>query len=332
MKYEIVGIGNALVDVQLKVEDHFLSENSLIKGQMALRAHEEQKNLLDKFAGKALHICSGGSAANTIHGLGAMGVSTYYIGKVAADEYGHHYTTDMKNCGVGFPGPDAKDSGTGTSVILITPDAQRTMVTSLGISSSLHPENVDETIIKNARYVYIEGYLWTGDSTREAALKVAAIARKAGIPVAFTLSDVFVVNSFRKEIMDFIQWNVDILFCNDSEGMALTEKNSAGEAFDELISLADTVFFTCGKSGAWAKTQSQPRVEAHSYNVEAIDTTGAGDLFAAGALLGLLHNKSLKESVILGNYCASQVITHLGARLPAHSHKNISKIINEYQE
>ena len=331
MNYDVVGIGNALVDIQAQVDDKFLVDTGFHKGAMTLSEHEGQTKLLQKLQEKPRNICSGGSAANTIHGLGAIGVKTYYFGKVANDEYGLHYTQDMADCNVGFPGPDAETSGTGTSVILITPDAQRTMVTNLGISINLHETNVDDTIIKGAKYGYVEGYLFTGDVTRNAALQFARSAKKLGIPVAFTLSDAFVVNAFNEQVMDFLKWHVDVLFCNEVEGMALSKKNTPEEAFDFLCGLSDIVFFTRGKDGAWAKRAGEEKVSVKSFPVQAIDTTGAGDLFAAGGLYGLLHERPMEECCILGTYYASRVITHLGARLPMHTEHNIRKIMELYK-
>jgi len=332
MNYDVIGIGNALVDVQTQVSDDHLQKLNYSKGGMTLTTPEEQEKLLEALKDHSLSTCSGGSAANTIHGIGALGGKAYYIGKVANDEFGRHYTEDMTDCGVGFPGPDAEESGTGTSVVLITPDAQRTMVTHLGISCALHPDNVDETIVKGAQFVYIEGYLWTGEETKQAALKLARIAKKQGIPVVFTLSDAFIVNAFRKDVEEFIKWEVDILFCNEVEGLSLAEKEDSAEAFDHILGMCKTLFFTRGENGAWAGHSGEEKVSVKGYKVDAVDTTGAGDLFAAGALTGLVHKKDLRDCSILGSYCASQVISHLGARLPSHSHTSIEKILKDYSE
>ncbi|MBE9503037.1 MAG: adenosine kinase, partial [Proteobacteria bacterium] len=170
MNFDVVGIGNALVDIQAQVSDDELKGLKYAKGMMTLSSSDEQKTLLGALKNHPLSTCSGGSAANTIHGVGALGGKAYYIGRVANDSYGKHYTEDMTDCDVGFPGPGSENSGTGTSIVLITPDAQRTMVTDLGISTSLHPDNVDEAILKGAKFVYIEGYLWTGEETKKAAL------------------------------------------------------------------------------------------------------------------------------------------------------------------
>jgi len=332
MNYDVIGIGNALVDIQTQVTEEELEKLNYPKGGMTLSSSEKQERLLEALESQSHSpsICSGGSAANTIHGIGALDGRAYYIGRVANDGYGRHYTQDMADCGVGFPGPGAEDSGTGTSVVLITPDAERTMVTDLGISTALHPDNVDETIVAGAKFVYIEGYLWTGEDTKKAAMKLARTARKAGVPVAFTLSDAFVVDNFKKDLLDFIKWDVDILFCNEVEGLALADEEDAGKAFDTIAAMCEYLFFTRGREGAWACHRGGERLTVKGCRVDAIDTTGAGDLFAAGVLTGMIHKKALRECLMLGNYCASQVVTHLGARMPAHSHTNINKIISDY--
>ena len=331
MNYDLVGIGNALVDIEVQVEDSFIEERSLIKGGMKLSTSAEQTLVLNALAGQATKISSGGSAANTVHGISVLGSSGYYLGRVANDNYGRHYSEDMKVCRVGFPGPDGETSGTGTCVVLVTPDSERTMLTHLGVSASLHPDNVDETIVRNAKMTYIEGYLWTGEETRKAALKMAEIAKADGIPVAFTLSDAFVVNTFKESLIDFIRWNVNILFCNEVEALAMADASDIESAFETLRGMADTVFMTLGAKGSWVSNNSSNQKETVGvFPVTPVDTTGAGDLFAGGALHGILKGYSLKESAILGSYCAAQVVTHLGPRMPVHAHTDAQKILDEY--
>ncbi len=330
MSYDLVGIGNALVDIEVQVSEGLVHNLEITKGGMTLSTKENQDEILKHISNHTQKVVSGGSAANTIHGFSSLGGKAYYLGRVAEDSFGKHYTEDMKDCGVGFPGPDSKTEGTGTCLILITPDSERTMLTHLGISSELHPDNVDETLIKEARTVYIEGYLWTGEETRAAAMKMADAARQAGVPVAFTLSDAFVVNTYKESLMDFIRWKVDILFCNNVEARAMTNEEKDEPAFAELKGLVDTLFMTRGAEGSWAANSQHPKMAIDPFTVKAIDTTGAGDLYAAGSLYGLIHNHDLKESAILGSYCAAQVVTHLGGRMPAHSHTHVTKILELY--
>lgn len=330
MSYDLVGIGNALVDIEVQVSEDMVQKFEVTKGGMTLSTKENQDQVLTQISSQAQKIVSGGSAANTVHGFSALGGKAYYLGRVADDTFGKHYTDDMKDCGVGFPGPDSQTDGTGTCLILITPDSERTMLTHLGISSELHPDNVDETIIKEARTVYIEGYLWTGDETRAAALKMADTARHAGVPVAFTLSDAFVVNTYKESLVDFIRWKVDILFCNNVEARAMTGEGKDEQAFAALKGMVDTLFMTRGAEGSWAANSQHAKINIDPFHVKAVDTTGAGDLYAAGSLHGLIHNRDLKESGILGSYCAAQVVTHLGGRIPAHSNTHIPTILELY--
>ena len=332
MNYDLVGIGNALVDIEVQVDDAFIKEISVTKGGMTLTSAVEQGKILKTLQAKPQKLSSGGSAANTIHGASVLGAKSYYLGRVANDKNGKHYTEDMQSCGVGFCGPGSDDGGTGTCVILITPDAERTMLTNLGVSSLLHTDNVDATLIQNAKAVYVEGYLWTGDETREAGLHMAQVAKKQGIPVAFTLSDAFVVNSFKDSLLDFIQWNVDILFCNEVEAQAMTGETDSRKAFDKLLVLVDTLFLTLGSQGSLAGKSGHDSVQVGTLPIEAVDTTGAGDLYAAGALYGLISDRSLKDSAIIGSYCAAQVVSHIGGRLPTHSHTRIESILTEYRK
>jgi len=331
MNYDLIGIGNALVDIEVQVDDAFIAKHSLTKGGMQLFTAAEQSRILNDLSGRPAKVSSGGSAANTIHGACVLGSRAYYLGRVADDNYGQHYSSDMKVCGVGFPGPGAETNGTGTCLVLITPDTERTMLTHLGVSSSLHADNVDETIVRNAKMVYIEGYMWTGDETRNAALKMADIAKTDKIPVAFTLSDAFVVNSFKESLMDFIRWNVNTLFCNEVEALAMTDTKDVESAFEILRGMTDTVFMTLGSKGSWVGNNNLSFKESVGvFPITPVDTTGAGDLYAAGALHGIINNYSFKESGILGSYCAAQVVTHLGARMPVHSHTDEQKILAEY--
>jgi sugar/nucleoside kinase (ribokinase family) len=333
MNYDLVGIGNALVDIEVRVEDAFIQKHSLTKGGMQLSTSEEQKLMLDSLQGQSTKIASGGSAANTVHGISVLGSQGYYLGRVANDTYGQHYSEDMKVCQVGFPGPDGETNGTGTCVVLVTPDSERTMLTHLGISSSLHPDNVDETIVRNSKMTYIEGYLWTGEETRKAALKMAEIAKADGVPVAFTLSDAFVVNTFKESLIDFIRSNVDILFCNDVEALAMADTTNIESAFKTLGGMADTVFMTLGAKGSWVKSNDKGTKETVGiFPVTPVDTTGAGDLFSAGALHGILKGYSLKKSAILGSYCAAQVVSHMGPRMPVGVHTDADKILAEYEK
>jgi len=332
MKFDLLGIGNALVDVEVRVEDKFIEKNSLIKGGMTLSSIENQKKILKELNDLSVKISSGGSAANTAHGLSVLGGKAYYLGRVANDKYGKYYTEDMQSCGVEFSGIGNELSDTGTCVVLVTPDGERTMLTHLGASSSLHHGDINEKIIEDSTMVYIEGYLWTGEETRKAAEKLAQIAKINNIPIAFTLSDAFVVNNFKKQLTNFILKDVDILFCNDIEAKAMIETEDVQEAFNGLKEMSQTIFVTRGERGSWASSPTEEKVTVNVFPTKVVDTTGAGDLFAAGALYGIIRNYSLKESAILGSHCASEVVSHMGGRMPVSSDADAEKIIQKYQK
>ncbi len=331
MEYDIVSVGNALVDIQTQIDDTFLESLGFAKGAMTLSDPETQSKILKNLPKGSAKISSGGSAANTIHGISVLGGKTFYIGKVADDDYGNHYANDMEVCGVGFPKPESGTQGTGTSVVLITPDSQRTMITHLGVSAELEEKNVDVEITKSARIVYIEGYLWTGDRSQAAAIKMANIAQENQIPVAFTLSDAFVVDGFKESLIDFIKGKVDILFCNEVEALALTNESDALEAVNKLSDYVKTVFLTMSAKGSLVCHKPQDLIEIKPFTVDPVDTTGAGDLYAAGTLYSILYGYTLEEAGIIGSYCAGQVVTHLGARMPVDSHTDVVKILEEYK-
>ena len=332
MKYDLLGIGNALVDIEVCVDDKFIKEISLTKGGMTLSNLEQQKKKLQKLNGLSTKISSGGSAANTIHGLSVLGGKTYYIGKVTNDAYGKLYIEDMQSCGVAFRSSRNRLGETGTCVVLVTPDSERTMLTHLGVSSLLGPDDIDEEIIGSAGMVYIEGYLWTSKNTRIAAEKVARIAKNNNIPVAFTLSDAFVVNSFKKQLIDFIRENIDILFCNDLEGKAMAKTQDSQEAFNYLKKITEMIFYTRGEKGSWAANSIEEKNIVNVFPTKAVDATGAGDLYASGVLYGIIRNYNLKESAIIGSYCASEVVSHMGGRMPIRSDLDPEKIIEKYQK
>ncbi len=332
MEYDIVSVGNALVDIQTQVDDAFLESIGFTKGAMTLSDPQTQAKILESLPKGSAKISSGGSAANTIHGISVLGGKTFYIGKVADDDYGNHYANDMEVCGVGFPKPDSGAQGTGTSVVLITPDSQRTMITHLGISADLDESNINEEITKSTRLVYIEGYLWTGDRSQAAVLKMADIAQEYQIPVAFTLSDAFVVGGFKESLTEFIKDKVDILFCNEVEALALTNDPTPLEAATTLSNYVKTVFLTMSAKGSLVCQKPDNLIEIKPFSVNPVDTTGAGDLYAAGALYSVLFGYSLEEAGIIGSYCAGQVVTHLGARMPVNSHTDVVKILKEYKK
>jgi sugar/nucleoside kinase (ribokinase family) len=310
---DVVGIGNALVDVISHHDDGFLSSEGLVKGSMTLIEADRALALYDSM-GAGVHL-SGGSAANTMTGVASFGGRAGYIGKVAADDLGDVFRHDLRAVGVTFVNaPSEPVVPTGRCLIVVTPDAQRTMNTFLGVSALLVPEDVDETLVARASVVYLEGYLFDRDGAKEAYRKASTAAHAAGGKVSLTLSDSFCVDRHRDDFRDLVAGQVDVLFCNEDELMALYETSDVEDALDAVRRDCEVAAVTRGKDGSVVVTpDGVVPVTAHPV-VEVVDTTGAGDLYAAGFLYGLTHGRSLGECGRLGSVAAAEVIAHVGAR------------------
>ena len=313
MTYDVFGVGNAIVDIQLQVDDAFLHHIDVAKGLMTLVEAEQQLKVLTALAGRATNRCSGGSACNTIVGVAEFGGTAAYAGKTANDDLGKFYIDDLKKVGVTLPVKGGKGA-TGTSVILITPDAQRTMLTHLGISSTLSPDDLPEAEIAKAKYLYVEGYLFPGDATRAAALRAINIAKKHGVKVALTLSDPFVINLQRDLIWKLIEGPVDLLFANLEEARALTGEHDPIEAARKIHKHATNVALTLGADGSLLMNGDKA-IPIEGVPTKAVDTTGAGDMYAAGVLYGITHGLSWKQAGHLGSHAASRIVSQMGARL-----------------
>lgn len=314
MAYDVFGVGNAIVDIQLKIDDTFLTRIDVAKGLMTLVESEKQVEVLAALAGRPTNRSSGGSACNTVVGVAALGGSACYAGKTAADDLGRFYVDDLRKLGVSVPVAAGDGSNTATSVILITPDAQRTMLTHLGISTTLSPADMPAQEIAKAEYVYIEGYLLTGDSTCQAALKAIEIAKQHGIKVALTISDPFVVQLKRDLFWQLIEGPVDLLFANLEEARALTGEHDHIEAARKIHKHATNVAMTLGADGSLLMHGDQ-LFPIQGVKTTAVDTTGAGDMYAAGVLYGLTHKLSWKQAGTLGSHAASRIVGQMGARL-----------------
>ena len=312
-KYDVFGVGNALVDTLASIEHDFLHKAEIKKGVMTLVDTESQNKLLEFL--KEHRLRSGGSAANTMIALANSGGNGCYTGKVADDEHGRFYKKDMEDAGIIFDVPPAKEGKTGTCVVLTTPDADRTMLTSLGISTSLTKYDIQEDRLKDSQIAYIEGYLWDGQNTKEASVHTMEVAKKNGGKVAFTYSDPFCVNRSREDFIKLTQDFVDIAFCNHDEAMALTQTDNPEDAIMQLGTLCNLVFMTWGSRGAFIAVDGivSPVTGYPVHNP--VDSNGAGDAFAAGVLYGLTHGYSIAKSCKWGNFVASKMIMEIGARL-----------------
>ncbi len=316
---DVIAIGNAIVDVMAPADDALIERLGMARGGMTLidtaRAHE-----LYAAMGPAREI-SGGSAANTLAGLAALGAKCAFIGQVADDQLGEVFAHDIRSGGIAFATPSrpvnaqAGDPPTARCLIFVSPDGQRTMNTYLGACQFLPPAAVDEDAIASARVLYLEGYLWDPEEPRQAMRRAIAAARGAGREVAFTLSDSFVIarhgDDFRALIAD---GQIDILFANEHELAALTGVEDFHEGLASLHGKVPTVVVTRGEKGAHAFRGGEHAVVPAEPVTRVIDTTGAGDLFAAGFLFGHVRGASLEACLKLGAICAAEVISHYGAR------------------
>jgi sugar/nucleoside kinase (ribokinase family) len=309
---DVVGIGNAIVDVLSHTDDAFLKSNDLVKGSMRLIDPEEAQNLYSRM-GPATEI-SGGSAANTIAGIAALGGQAAYIGKVADDQLGDIFAHDLQATGVLYRTDRLiSDLATARSMILVTPDAERTMNTFLGASNKLTPSDVDEDLISRAQYTYLEGYLWDPEEAKDAFRHAMRMAHQHGRKVALTLSDSFCVDRFRDEFKQLVT-EIDLLFANEDEICSLYEVDEFDDALQAVRSAGTMAALTRSEKGSLLMRGDEIHLINAVPGVDVVDTTGAGDLYAAGVLAGLTQGRGLGEAGHMGAIAAAEVISHMGAR------------------
>jgi len=313
-KYQVYGMGNAIMDLQVRCDDAFLQQQGIEKGVMTLTEPEQQQKILNALQGHEIHYCSGGSGANTIVGIADMGGDTVYASKIGSDAFGQQYVDEFQALGVATHVARV-DGSTGTCVVLITPDAQRTMLTHLGVSVALDVCDVDEDEIAAAEYIYVEGYLFAGPSTKAAALKAIEVAKKVGTKVALTVSDPFLIDICRDDFLNLMENSVDLLFCNHVEATALTGEEDPIAAAHAIHQHCANVALTLGKDGSIIMHEGEA-FPVEGVEVTAVDTTGAGDMYAAGVLYGVTHGMSWQQAGRLGSHAAAKVVAQLGARLP----------------
>ena len=310
---DVVGIGNALVDVLTHAEESLVSRQGLMKGTMHL-VDEERARALYEAMGPGVEM-SGGSAANTVVGVASFGGRAHYVGKVRDDQLGDVFGHDLRATGVGYDTPRATSGPpTGRCLILVTPDAQRTMSTFLGASVRLGPADVDRGLIARGKILYLEGYLFDPPEAQEAFRAAAAVAHGAGRKVALTLSDPFCVERHRAAFLDLVEHHVDILFANELEICALYQVSDFDAALPHVRGHCELAALTRSAKGSVLVQGDRVHIiQAHP--VEAVvDTTGAGDLFASGFLFGLARERPLAECARIGAICAAEIISHVGAR------------------
>lgn len=327
-KYDVFGVGNAIVDILAQVQDESIETLGVAKGSMALMDSETQSNVLQHLEGQSLKLASGGSAANTMAAVAQSGGTGVYFGKVANDTHGHFYKKDMEEAGIAFPVQAAEEAGlpTGTSVILTTPDAERTMCTHLGVSTTLEKSDINADILSQCKVSYIEGYLWDADGPRAACVESFEQSKRLGIPAAFTFSDAFLLGRWADDFKKIISEYADIIFCNSDEAKQFFGTDDLNECTAKMATACNKAFITDGGNGCFVIEDSNVEKVA-GFPVKAVDTVGAGDAFAGGALYGITHGMSLAESARWGNYFASRVVEHFGPRLEGSMSEHLQSVM-----
>jgi sugar/nucleoside kinase (ribokinase family) len=314
VRYDVLGFGNAIVDVIARADDDFLVKQDMRKGGMSLIDEARAQAIYDAM-GPAIEV-SGGSAANTIVGVAGFGARAAFVGKVKDDELGRAFAHDIRAAGVAFDtAPAADGPSTARCYIMVTPDGERTMNTYLGAAQDLHPNDVDADAVAASSIIYLEGYLWDPPHAKEAFRKAAKIAHDAKRQVALTLSDAFCVGRYRAEFLELIRTGtVDLVFANESELLSLYETASFETAIEALRSEAKLAVVTRSEKGCVVVSKAGTEAVPAAPISKLVDATGAGDLFAAGFLFGLSRGRDHKTAARLGCIAAAEVIQHIGAR------------------
>ena len=316
MSLDVFTIGNAITDLQVRVDDQLLAATGYDKGLMTLVEADVQSRLMDRLSDHDCHRVAGGSAANTAAAIAHLGGTSAFLGKIGADEFGEFYVGDLRQAGVTIDVEPTDAAHTGTCAILITPDAERTMMTHLGAATFLSADDVDakaESLIAESKYVYLEGYLLTGEGTKAAAMATIALAKKHGVPVALSASDPFLVGMMRDELLKLVDESVDLLFCNQEEALGLAGKENVDDAAAMLSQHCGHLAITLGGEGSMLVHDGvTERIDG--VRVTAIDTTGAGDVYAAGLLYGLTHGQSWHQAGELASASAAKIVAQMGPR------------------
>ncbi len=312
-RFNIYGIGNGIMDLQLQVSDEVLAQLGLEKGSFRLVGVKEQQSLLEFFHGEKVKQSSGGSAANTIIAASQLGAKAAYSCMLGGDNYGEAYRTEFKKLGIVLEGGIHRELMSGTCVILITPDAERTMNTHLGASALFSEKDVSEVCIKACEWLYVEGYLFSSPAGQAAALHSAELAKKQGVKIAVSFADSFIVENFRSPLEAVLR-HADLIFANANEARAYVGEDSEDRVFGELKKKFPNGIMTLRERGARVFLGGE-EFHVPSYSVKAVDETGAGDMFAGGFLYGITHGYSPQASAKLACFLASRVVTQVGPRL-----------------
>ncbi|UJP66612.1 adenosine kinase [Mongoliitalea daihaiensis] len=328
-KYDVVGVGNALVDIEFKVSDKFFEDNQVEKGLMTLVDEERQNSLMSVINTEQAKKQCGGSAANTVIAVSQFGGKSYYCCKVANDELGHFYLQDLADSGVdnNLQVDKLQDGITGKCLVMVTDDSERTMNTFLGITQNFSVAEVNEAAIKDSKYLFIEGYLVTSPNGKEAMMHAKKIAEEAGTKVALTFSDPAMVKYFKNAFEDVIGPSVDLLFANEEEALLFTGKETLAEAREEMKKAAKHFVITQGKNGAMI-FDGDTFIDIEPYKTVAVDSNGAGDMFAGAFMYGITNGHSYASSGKLASMASSRIVSQFGPRLKWHEAKEILTRLN----
>lgn len=322
------GVGNAIVDTLAQVGDRLVDDLGLAKGSMALMDSKDQARVLVELEHQNLQLASGGSAANTMVALAQSGGTGVYCGKVAHDTNGEFYKRDMEQTGISFPVPLAPESSlpTGTCVVLTTPDAERTMCTHLGVSTTLHKSDIDLDLLAQSQCSYIEGYLWDAEEPRAACIEAFEQSKKLGVRAAFTFSDAFLIDRFADDFHKIVYQYCDIIFCNSDEARQFFDTDSIEQCTTQMAKICELAFITDSAAGCYV-VENGVVTKVDGFPVKAIDTNGAGDAFAGGTLYGLTNGMNAPQAAKWGNYFASRVVENIGPRIEGSLQSHLNSVI-----
>ena len=325
-----LAICNVLKDLIIQVSDQELQELGLTKGMMRLVSEAEQQKLLDHFANREKTVEMGGSGANMIRTLAILGQNVSQAGMVGQDEYGQLCLERVKELGIKNNIQQHTEGSTGTSIILVSPDGERTMHTCLGSSRAYTTEDIPVADIGASDYLIVTGYQWDTENQIKAIKHAVDVAHEKNIKIVFDLSDPFCVDRHRETFLDLLKDSVDVVFANRKEAEMLTGKGPE-ESLEELSKLSEIVVVKCGSKGSWIQSGNE-KVFVPCNDVDVVDTTAAGDMYAGGFLFGLLSGKSLEDCGKVANYCAETVIQNIGARIPEDLHAQIESYLAQEAE
>ena len=315
-QYSITALGNSLLDTEFQVSNDLLKELSIPKGHMTLVTRQEQDKIIHFLKNKGLSPKNsyGGSAANSVVAAQQFGSTGYFNGKVGLDSEGKLFISAMEATGTAVNSTTHKSLATGRCLVLITPDAERSMLTYLGASSTLAIEDVNKKSISSSKYLYLEGYLVTSDSSFEAAKHAALQAKQHNKKIALSISDPFVAKEFNQRLMELIEVGIDTIFCNEEEAQTLTKSQDTHTAIDKIQNLANCIAITKNNQGSIVIVNKEKNI-IPPFRVEAIDTTGAGDMCAGAFMYAIDHNFAPNKAGVFANFAASRMVTVVGSRL-----------------